>query len=237
MVDKKKLIKIRNLSIGAITGALVTGVPTVTLASLGTGLEYIDLPFTKDKCPGYEVTTKNFHIDTMKEGENEVVESDPKVLYLSKDEIDDLSGVSFKTYDQYSERIVNRNSRIAREENYYEYDINTLTDEEIDKIINQFKNGEFREISDNADTNWNDFDIVDYQTLEELDNGNYYSADLTIKTVNYDKYITITEEDSWLYNETAGALLLIGAIIGSSVEMFKDIIDEEKKENIKNKTK
>ena len=142
-----------------------------------------------------------------------------------------------KTYDQYSERIVNRNSRIAREENYYEYDINTLTDEEIDKIINQFKNGEFREISDNADTNWNDFDIVDYQTLEELDNGNYYSADLTIKTVNYDKYITITEEDSWLYNETAGALLLIGAIIGSSVEMFKDIIDEEKKENIKNKTK
>ena len=229
MVDKKKLIKIRNLSIGAITGALVTGVPTVTLASLGTGLEYIDLPFTKDKCPGYEVTTKNFHIDTMKEGENEVVESDPKVLYLSKDEIDDLSGVSFKTYDQYSERIVNRNSIIAREENYYEYDINTLTDEEIDKIINQFKNGEFREISDNADTNWNDFDIVDYQTLEELDNGNYYSADLTIKTVNYDKYITIPEEDSWLYNETAGALLLIGAIIGSSVEMFKDIIDEEKK--------
>lgn len=229
MVDKKKLIRIRNISIGAITGALITGGPTIALASLATGFEYVDFPFIKDKCSGYEVTTKNFHIDTMKEGENEVVESDPKVLYLSKDEIDDLSGVSFKTYDQYSEHIVNRNSRIAREENYYEYDINTLTDEEIDKIINQFKNGEFREISDNADTNWNDFDIVDYQTLEELNNGNYYSADLTIKTVNYDKYITITEEDSWLYNETAGALLLIGAIIGSSVEMFKDIIDEEKK--------
>lgn len=232
MVDKKKLIKIRNLSIGAITG-----VPTVTLASLGTGFEYVDFPFIKDKCSGYEVTTKNFHIDIMKEGENEVVESNPKVLYLSKDEIDDLSAVSFKTYDQYIERIITGNSRIAREEKYYEYDINTLTAEEIDTIINQFKNGEFREISDNADIKRNDFDIVDYQTLEELDNGNYYSADLTIKTVNYDKYITITEEDSWLYNETAGALLLIGAIIGSSVEIFKDIIDEEKKENVKNKTK
>ena len=229
MVDKKKLIKIRNLSIGAITGALITGGPTIALASLATGFEYVDFPFIKDKCSGYEVTTKNFHIDIMKEGENEVVESNPKVLYLSKDEIDDLSAVSFKIYDQYIERIITGNSRIAREEKYYEYDINTLTAEEIDTIINQFKNGEFREISDNADIKRNDFDIVDYQTLEELDNGNYYSADLTIKTVNYDKYITITEEDSWLYNETAGSLLLIGAIIGSSVEMFKDIIDEEKK--------
>ena len=237
MVDKKKLIRIRNISIGAITGALITGGPTIALASLATGFEYVDFPFIKDKCSGYEVTTKNFHIDIMKEGENEVVESNPKVLYLSKDEIDDLSAVSFKIYDQYIERIITGNSRIAREEKYYEYDINTLTAEEIDTIINQFKNGEFREISDNADIKRNDFDIVDYQTLEELDNGNYYSADLTIKTVNYDKYITITEEDSWLYNETAGALLLIGAIIGSSVEMFKDIIDEEKKENVKNKTK
>lgn len=234
MVDKRKLIRIRNISIGAITGALVTGVPTIALASLGTGLEYIDLPFHQDKCPGYEVTTRNFHIDTMIEGENEVIESEPKVLYLNEDEIDDLLGLSFKTYDQYSERIVNRNSRIAREENYYEY-YDILTDEEVDTIINQFKNGEFREISDNADIKHNEFDIAEYLLPEELDNESHYSADLTINTVNYDKSIPVTEEDLLYYNIVFFGLVSIGAIGGCFPALF-DSVDEER-ERVKVKTK
>ena len=67
----------------------------------------------------------------MVEGENEVIESTSKVLYLNENEIIDLLGVSFKTYDQYSERIVNENSRIVREDNYHEY-YDILTDEELD---------------------------------------------------------------------------------------------------------
>lgn len=234
MVDKRKLIKIRNISIGTITGALVTGVPTIALASLGTGLEYIDLPFHQDKCPGYEVTTRNFHIDTMKEGENEVVESEPEVVYLNKDEINDLSGVSFKTYDQYSERIVNRNSRIAREENYYEY-YDILTDEEVDTIINQFKNGEFREISDNADIKRNEFDIAEYLLPEELDNESHYSADLTINTVNYDKSIPVTEEDTYYYNIVFFGLVSIGAIGGCLPALFDSADEEQEKEKVKTK--
>ena len=66
---------VKNITIGAITGALVSGVPTIALASLFTEAEYIDFPLHQDKCPGYEVTTENFHIDTIKEGENEVEKS------------------------------------------------------------------------------------------------------------------------------------------------------------------
>ena len=228
MVDKKKLIKIRNISLATITGALVAGVPTIVLASLGTGLKYIDLPFHQDKCPGYEVTTRNFHIDTMIEGKNEVIESETKVLYLNEDEIDDLLGVSLKTYDQYRERIVDTNSRIAREENYYEY-YDILTDEEVDTIINQFKNGEFREISANADNKRNEFDIAEYLLLEELNNKSHYSADLTINTVNYDKSISVTEDDSEYYNIAFFSLVVSGAMGG----LFPALLEEQEKEKIK----
>ncbi len=223
---------VKNITIGAITGALVSGVPTIALASLFTEAEYIDFPLHQDKCPGYEVTTENFHIDTIKEGENEVEKSSKKTLFLSKIEINNLSAVTFKTYTPYSERVIKGNTKIAREENHYEYYID-MPKEKIDNIINNFQNGKFEEISTNADFDINTYDIAEYLTEEELDNNIYYSADLTVNTVDYNKSKTITEEkDSFGYNACASGLILISATIGGCLGLITGTVEEEKEKRL-----
>lgn len=213
MVDKNKLIKIRKISLGTIGGVLMGGLPIAYTSCLEG---YVDIPFHQDKYIGYEVTTKTFHIDEMVEGNNEVVDAGFEVLYLGEREINFLEAVTFKTYDQYRERVVKKNTReIAREENYYKYYMSSLTDDEIENIVNQFINGEFSEISDNADVTRHTYDIADNLTLEELDSDYYYSADLTINTVDYDNTTVLTEnKDSYTLDVLNSFCLLFCASVG-----------------------
>lgn len=241
MVDKRKLIRIGKISIGTLGGALITGGVPMLLGSADQG--YVDLPYHQDKYQGYEVTSKNYHIDMMAEEKKAVVESSPKVLYLNKSEINNLSSVSFETYRLYSEYDDNsRSTKLKKEESSYEYYIDTLSGEEIENIINQFETRDFKEITDNADTDWFNSDIVDNLPVEELNDGNYYYiADLTTNTVNYDKSMTLTEDkDSYVLDflTTSGAVL--GAIVcffGATICSYIDTMDEPTKEEEKIKTK
>ena len=228
MVDKEKLTVIRKVSAGVIAGALIAGTAPIVLASILTQGEYIDFPFHQDDCTGYEVTTQSFHIDRMKSGKNEVEAGSPKIEYMPKNEINDLLALSFETYNQYMKQVINGDTKIAREVHYYNYFMDTLTKEEIEKMINQFENGEFQEISRSADFSGHTYDIPDYLLSEELEDSYYYSADLTINTVDYDKTVLITEDkDSFEYNALFSVALSIGAAIGGGVGLLQTMCEEE----------
>lgn len=238
MVDKKKLIRIGKISIGTIGGALITGGVLTLVNSAVQG--YVDLPYHQDKYQGYEVTSKNYHIDMMVEEKN-VVESSPKVLYLSESEINDLSSVSFETYRLYSEHDDNGSTKLKREENSYEYYIDTLSDDEIENIINQFETRDFKEITENADTDWYNSDIVDNLPVEELNNDIYYIADLTTNIVNYDKSVTLTEDKDSYFPDflitSASVLSAIVGFFGAAIVSYIDTEEEPAKEEEKVKTK
>ena len=238
MVDKRKLIRIGKISIGTLGGALITGGVPMLLGLADQG--YVDLPYHQDKYQGYEVTSKNYHIDMIAEEKN-VVESSPKVLYLSESEINNLSSVSFKTYRLYSEHDDNKSTKLKREENSYEYYIDTLSDEEIENIINQFETRDFKEITHNADTDLYNSDILDNLPVEELNNDIYYIADLTTNTVNYDKSVTLTEDkDSYFLDFLITSASVLGGTVGffgATICSYIDTTEEPTKEEEKIKTK
>ncbi len=223
MKSKNDLKFVRNISIGMVAGVLAIGVPTLVASKIfseGT----VKLPFVIDKEMGYEVTSQNFHIDRMKTGKNEVEVYKPQRQYMNEEDIKKLPKVSFKTTSPYSENKIISLTNMSREINAYEYEESSVTDKEIEDIINQFEKGNFKDISNNCDYESIDFEKADYLLEEDLENKSY-SADLTIYEVNYDKkhLINESEESNSTTSATFTIVSLISAMIGGRIAFSNEV--------------
>ena len=205
MVDKKKLIKIGNVSIGAVTGGLIIGGAVFALTDRK--------PFIREYINTYGVTTDA----TIRTTEG-LTRLEPTSEFLASDKIDDMNEVEVKSYRQVEN---------TYDVEVYGFTYGSLTSEEITKKQNQFENG-------NTLASITDFDNNDEYQVEERELPTSYKdvlEEISIKTVNYNSVIPVRESIvTNIYNTFCWSVLTAyGAGFGGLTAKLIEYKIEEKK--------
>lgn len=239
MVDKKKLIKIRNISIGAIIGISIGSTGTILVTSVKSGV--VNMPFIIDEVPIYPVTTQEFYIESLSSTNNIVVEKEPVKDKKTFYDVLSLNDVEIKIISPYKEQYDTRGSiRYKVTDSEYVKEITTyafysLTEEEKEEKINSFKKGNIELAIENYDSSSETEEII-YLTEEELEK-KAFSASIIINNVDYKnkEMVNESEDSNIAYSIIFSAMSLIGGTVGASCACILDEIEDKK--NVKKKIK
>ncbi len=238
MVDKKKLIKIRNISIGAIIGITIGGVGTNLLEGI-TSSGIINIPFIIDEIPVYPITKQEFYIDSISENDNIIREKEPTKSNMTKGDILMLNDAEINITEPYKERFDTEWRTYVTDLEYVKetttYAFKSLTEDEKEEKIKNFKEGNIELAVENYDTLSETEEEIIYLTKEELEN-NTYSASLIINNIDYKNKKMTDESES--YNIVYSAAYSVTSVsVGIFGGLFAYIIGEKDKKNVKKKIK
>jgi len=245
-----KNIKYR-LVIGATIGTMAGGAFGIGLnnAFIADG-ETPTYPFVRDNIDTYGVTTHKYYIDDLKKGKNEVRTFPSVKDYISSIEKKNstnennksIKSIELTLYSPYikptnDERINIENSFIGIEY-LYSFPENKLTKEWLEEILDLYEAGEIEYLISNSICVYKKEDYTNISETER--NNSYISAELTIKTVDYNdiQVIKQSKEENSLetFGITSSAILgtCIGIMAGSLWE-YKACMSEIEKSSSKAK--
>jgi len=240
MTTKDKKITIRNISIGTIIGIAIGSTGTILVASEKSGV--VNMPFIIDEVPIYPVTTQEFYIDSLSSTNNIVEEKEPVKSYLMASDVLSLNDVEIKITSPYKEQYDTRgsikhkvtNSEYVKETTTYAFE--SLTEEEKEEKINNFKEGNIELAIKNYNTSSETEEEIIYLTEEEIEKKTF-SASLIINNVDYKNIEMVNESE--VYNIAYSGIFSTVSINGGALgALCAAIIDEkEDKENVKKKRK
>lgn len=185
MQGKNKYV--RNLTIGAITGGLITG---------GIQLALIEKkPFVRDYLESYQVTT-----DAIIRTTEGLTRLNPTSQFLTEDELESMNELEVKSYTQ---------ARDNYDVETYGFSNGSLTDEEITTKQNQFENGNALLSISNYD-NYDDYQVESRELPASYEN---ILEEINIKTINYNSVIPVRESNKENLADTA--LWIFGTALGS----------------------
>lgn len=216
--------KIRNFTIGAVTGGLIAG--GITLA-IGATLEDKQTPFKIDQHKAYKVTTEKLlstnnsdEITTLKEPDE----------YLTKSELESTDVLEFHKYNLWDYNDDLNGKYYTNDVESYDFSYDSITDGEINQKIELFEVGDYLSVISSHDS----YAPYREEVKEVLSEYEDIKAELVIKTIDYDDVIMVDESkfENAGYTFSWSVLTLTSIISGGTIG---DAISKHKERKLKQK--